>query len=50
MGNVKEKLMFAAEVCIVFAVVYFVQQNVMQIPLVGAYLPGGKPASATTGA
>jgi len=43
----KEKLIFAAEVLIVFAVTKFIQQNVMQLPIVGAYLPGAKATSTT---
>jgi hypothetical protein len=28
----------------VIAVTYFVQKNVMKVPVVGAYLPGGEAA------
>lgn len=45
MGSIKEKAVFAAEVLIVFALTYLVQQNVMAIPVVGQYLPGFKPAA-----
>ena len=45
MGSIKEKALFAAEVLVVFAVCYLVQQNVMAIPVVGAYLPGYKPTA-----
>lgn len=45
MGSIKDKAMFAAEVLIVFAVCYLMQQNVMSVPLVGQYLPGYKPAA-----
>lgn len=38
----KAKLIFAAEVLAVFAVCYAVQKNVFQVPVIGAYLPGGK--------
>ncbi len=38
----KDKLIFAAEVLAVFAVVFLVQKKVMPIPVVGAYLPGGQ--------
>jgi len=38
---VKEKLMFAAEVLIVFAVAYAVQKHVFKVPVIGEYLPGG---------
>ncbi len=42
----KEKLSFALEVLAVFAVVYAVQKHVMQIPFIGAYLPGGNNPAA----
>lgn len=45
MGSIKEKALFAAEVLVVFAVCYLVQQNVMTIPVIGNYLPGYKPAA-----
>lgn len=38
----KDKLMFAAEVLAVFAVVYLVQKKVMKVPVIGEYLPGGQ--------
>lgn len=41
----KEKLMFAAEVAVVFAAIYAFQKHVMPIPVVGAYLPGPTPAA-----
>jgi hypothetical protein len=47
MGSLKDKAIFAAEVLVVFAAVYFIQQNVMSVPLVGQYLPGYKPAAAS---
>lgn len=31
----------AAVILAVFAITYFVQKNVMPIPVVGKYLPGG---------
>jgi hypothetical protein len=37
-----DKLKFAAEVLIVFAVVYAVQKKVFKVPVVGDYLPGGQ--------
>lgn len=42
----KEKLIFAAEVAIVFAAIYAFQTKVAAIPVVGAYLPGGKAVVA----
>ncbi len=47
MGSFKEKAMFAAEVLIVVGLCYFVQQNVISVPLLGQYLPGYKPAAAS---
>ena len=41
-STMKSKLIFAAEVRAVFAVAYLVQTKVMQIPVIGSYLPGGK--------
>jgi hypothetical protein len=38
----KSKLIFAAEVLAVFAVAMYLQKNVMQVPVIGSYLPGGK--------
>lgn len=38
----KSKLIFAAEVLAVIAVTYLIQTKVMQVPVIGAYLPGGK--------
>lgn len=34
--------MFAVEVLVVFAAVAAIQKHVMQVPVVGAYLPGGQ--------
>ena len=42
----KEKLIFVAEVAAIFAVIAAVQMHVFQVPVIGAYLPGGKPATA----
>lgn len=42
----KEKLMFAVEVAVVFAAIAVFQRKVMHIPVIGAYLPGGT-ATAT---
>jgi hypothetical protein len=36
----------AGFVLAVFALAAFVQMNVMQLPVVGPYLPGGKPPTA----
>ena len=33
--------MFAAEVLLVFAVVYAIQKQVFKLPVIGEYLPGG---------
>jgi hypothetical protein len=38
----KDKLIFAAEVLAVFAIVYAVQKKVMKVPVIGDYLPGGQ--------
>jgi hypothetical protein len=38
----KDKLVFAAEVLVVFAVVYAIQKKVMKVPVIGDYLPGGQ--------
>jgi hypothetical protein len=43
--GIKEKAIFAAEVLAVFAVITFVQKNVMSVPVIGQYLPGFKPAA-----
>ena len=40
----KAHAMFAAEVAAVLIVIALIQQNVMNIPVVGAYLPGFKAA------
>lgn len=37
----KAKLVFAAEVLVVFAAIYAVQKHVFKVPVVGGYLPGG---------
>lgn len=42
----KQKLVFAAEVLVVFAAVYALQKHVYQIPVVGQYLPGGVAPTA----
>lgn len=42
----KEKAIFVAEVLAIYAVCVFFQQNVMNVPLVGQFLPGYKPAAA----
>lgn len=47
MGSIKEKALFAAEVLIVVGLCYFIQQNVMTVPLLGQYLPGYKPTAAS---
>lgn len=36
----KDKLMFAAEVAAVLVVIALIQKNVMNVPVVGEYLPG----------
>lgn len=38
----KDKIIFAAEVAVVFAAIFAFQKSVMKIPVVGAYLPGGQ--------
>jgi uncharacterized membrane protein len=38
----KEKLMFAAEVAVVFAAIYAFQKKVYKLPVVGEFLPGGQ--------
>lgn len=42
MSNLKGKAMFVAEVAVALAVIALFQQKVMAIPVIGAYLPGGK--------
>ena len=37
-----DKLKFAAEVLIVFAIVYAVQKKFMKVPVIGEFLPGGQ--------
>lgn len=39
----KDKLMFAAEVMAVLVVIALVQKKVMNVPLVGEFLPGFTP-------
>jgi len=39
---VKEKLIFAAEVAVVFAAIYAFQKHVYKVPVIGDYLPGGQ--------
>jgi uncharacterized membrane protein len=39
---VKQKLIFAAEVLVVFAVAYAIQKKVYKVPVVGEFLPGGQ--------
>lgn len=45
--GIKEKAIFAAEVLVVVGLCYFFQQNVMSVPLLGQYLPGYKPSTAS---
>ncbi len=45
--GIKEKAIFAAEVLVVVGLCYFIQQNVMSVPLLGQYLPGYKPSAAS---
>ena len=42
MKDLKGKAIFIAEVAIALIVINVFQTNVMQIPLVGQFLPGGK--------
>ena len=37
-----DKFKFAAEVLIVFAVVYALQKKFMKLPVIGEFLPGGQ--------
>lgn len=37
-----DKLKFAAEVLVVFAIVYAVQKKVFKVPVIGDFLPGGQ--------
>lgn len=39
----KDKLIFAAEVAAVMIVIALVQKNVMNVPVVGEFLPGYTP-------
>jgi hypothetical protein len=38
----KDKLVFAAEVLVVFAIAFAIQKKVMKVPVIGDYLPGGQ--------
>lgn len=40
MNKLKDKAMFVAEVAIAIAAIYMVQQKIIKIPVIGAYLPG----------
>ena len=42
----KEKALFVASVAAAFAAIYAFQKHVYEIPVVGAYLPGGKTTAA----
>lgn len=42
MQQLKSAAIFAAEVLVVFAVVYAIQKHAVKVPVVGAYLPGGQ--------
>lgn len=42
MKDLKEKAMFVAEVAVAIAVIALVQQKLVKIPVIGAYLPGGQ--------
>jgi len=42
MKDLKEKAMFVAEVAVALAVIALVQQKIIKIPVIGAYLPGGQ--------
>ena len=42
MKELKEKAMFVAEVAVALAVIALVQQKIIKIPVIGAYLPGGQ--------
>ena len=42
----KSKLVFAAEVLVVFAAIYALQKHVYQVPVIGQYLPGGTAPAA----
>ena len=37
-----DKLKFAAEVLVVFAVIYALQKKVFKLPVIGEFLPGGQ--------
>ena len=39
----KEKLYFAAEVAVVLVAIALLQKNVMNVPVVGEFLPGHTP-------
>ena len=42
MKDIKGKAIFVAEVAVALILINLFQTNVMQIPVVGAMLPGGK--------
>lgn len=42
MKDIKGKAIFIAEVAVALIAINLFQTNVMQIPLVGQFLPGGK--------
>ena len=42
MSDIKGKAVFVVEVAIAIAVIALVQQKVIKIPVIGAYLPGGQ--------
>jgi len=44
MKDIKGKAIFVAEVAVALVLINLFQTNVMQIPVVGAMLPGGKAA------
>ena len=44
MKDMKEKAIFVAEVAVALVIINLFQTNVMQIPVVGQFLPGGKAA------
>lgn len=37
-----QRLKFAAEILVIFAVAAAIQKHVFKVPVVGAYLPGGQ--------
>ena len=42
----KDKLMFAAEVAVVIALITLFQMKVMEIPVIGEFLPGSRTPRA----